>query len=88
MKTADGFILKNPVGEYVLMPTGGQIKNFRSIVLMNNMTAFVWNQLKAGASRQELLDAVLSEYEVDEATASKDLSILLEKMLDLGIIEE
>ena len=40
------------------------------------------------ATKEELLQAVLSEFEVDEETASRDLDELLEKFAGLGIIEE
>ena len=38
--------------------------------------------------KEELLQAVLSEFEVDEETASRDLDELLEKFAGLGIIED
>ena len=87
MKARDGFILRNIAGEYVLMPKGDNIKTFRGTVLMNELSVFVWNQLQAPASREELLARVLDRYEIDEQTAAADLDRLTENMISAGILE-
>ena len=87
MKAKHGFILRELVGEYLLMPTGENIAGFNGVVLLNRVSAFVWEKLQSPASREELLDAVLEKFDVDEATAAADLDALLEKLDRLGVIE-
>ena len=55
---------------------------------MNDVSAFIWEKLQAPASKEELLQAVVNEFEIDEETASRDLDELLEKFAGLGIIED
>ena len=88
MKAKNGFVLRKVVDEQILMPVGDNIGQFNGTVLMNDVSAFVWEKLQKPVTKEELLQAVLSEFEVDEETASRDLDELLEKFAGLGIIEE
>jgi serine protease inhibitor len=87
MKVKDGFVLRNVVDEYIVMPTGDNIAKFDGAVVLNEVSAFVFEQMKRPVSREDLLEAVLNEFEVDEATAKADLDALLEKLTEMGLIE-
>ncbi len=87
MKAKSGFILREVAGEYLLMPTGENIGIYSGAVLLNSVSAFVWEKLQLPTSRSELLAAVLQEFEVDEARAAADLDVLLEKLNRLNLIE-
>ena len=88
MKASTGFILRNLAGEYVVMPAGDNTGAFGGAILMNELSAFVWEQLKVSVSRDELLARILDRYEVEEKTAAADLDALLAEMKRMGIIEE
>ena len=88
MKASTGFILRNLAGEYVVMPAGDNIGAFGGAILMNELSAFVWEQLRVSVSRDELLARILDRYEVEEKTAAADLDALLAEMKRMGIIEE
>lgn len=88
MRASTGFILRNLAGEYVVMPEGNNIGAFGGAILMNELSAFVWEQLKVSVSRDELLARILDRYEVEEKTAAADLDALLAEMKRMGIIEE
>ena len=88
MKAKAGFVLRNVVDEFILMPTGDNIGQFNGTVLLNEVSAFVWEKLQSQISRDELLQAVLDEYEVDKDTASKDLDALIETLRGYNVIED
>ena len=88
MRAKQGFVLRNLVGELVLMPTGENIARFNGTVLMNELSAFIWEKMQQPVSREELLTAILQEYEVDEATAASDLDALLDRLYELDMIEK
>ena len=88
MKAKSGFVLKNVVGEYILMPVGDTISQFKGTMLLNEVSALVWEKLQNPVSRDDLLRAIMSEYDIDEATAAKDLDELLEKLKGYGVVEE
>lgn len=87
MKVKDGFVLRNVVDEYIVMPTGDNIAKFDGAVVLNEVSAFVFEQMKNPVSREDLLEAVLNEFEVDEATAKADLDALIGKLTEMGLIE-
>lgn len=88
MKAKSGFVLRDVVGEKILMPVGENITKFNGTVLLNTVSAFVWEKLQEPLSKEELLQAILDKFEIDEATASHDLDRLLDKFAELGILEE
>ena len=88
MKAKPGFVVRHVVDEYLLMPTGENIADFGGYVLLNSVSAFVWEKLQAPASRDELLEAVLGRYAVDAETAAADLDALLERFRQAGVIED
>lgn len=88
MKIKDGFVLRNVVDEFIVMPTGDNIARFEGAVVLNEISAFIYRQMENPVSRDDLLTAVLNEYDVDEATAAADLDALLDKLADMGILEK
>ena len=88
MKAKEGFVLREIAGEHLLMPVGDNIGKFSGTILLNRVSAFVWEQLQAPVSRDDLLQAILDRFEVDEKVAAADLDALLEKLTGFGIIEE
>ena len=88
MKAKRGFVLRNVVDEYILMPTGDNIGKFNGTVLLNEVSAFVWEKLQNPISKSDLLQAILDEYEVEKAVAAADLDALLKKLKDYNVIED
>ena len=88
MKIKEGFVLRNVVDEFIVMPTGDNIAKFEGAVVLNEVSAFIFKQLENPVSRDDLLTAMLNEYDVDEATAAVDLDALLEKFAEMGVLEK
>lgn len=88
MKIKEGFVLRNVVDEFIVMPTGDNIAKFEGAVVLNEVSAFIFKQLENPVSREDLLTAMLNEYDVDEATAAADLDALLEKFAEMGVLEK
>lgn len=88
MKAKTGFVLRNVVDEYILMPTGDNIGQFNGTVLLNEVSAFVWEKLQNPVSKEDLLKAILDEFEVQRAVAAADLDALLNTLRGYGVIED
>ncbi len=88
MKAKSGFVLRNVVDENILMPTGDNIGKFNGTVLLNEVSAFVWEKLQNSLSRDDLLTAILNEFEVEKAVAAADLDALLATLKEYGVIED
>ena len=88
MKAKPGFVVRNIADEFILMPTGDNIGRFNGTVLLNEVSAFVWEKLQNPLSKEDLLEAVLDEYEVSRDTAAKDLDNLLETLRRYDVIAD
>jgi len=88
MKIKEGFVLRNVVDEFIVMPTGDNIAKFEGAVVLNEVAAFIFEKMKNPVSRDDLLTAMLNEFDVDEATAAADLDALIEKLTEMGLIED
>ena len=88
MKIKPGFTLRHVVDEYMVMPTGDNIKRFGGSVILNEVSAFIFEQLQKSISREDLLALVLAEFDVDEPTAAADLDALLEQFRQMELLEE
>ena len=54
---------------------------------LNETGAFLWERLKQPVRVAELRDALLSEFDVSETEADRDLSALLEDLVKAKLIE-
>ena len=88
MKASSDFVLRNVAGEYILMPKGAAIGSFGGVVLLNSLSAFIWEKLQKNVTRDELLAQILANYEVDEETASADLDASLAQFREMQLLEE
>lgn len=77
MKIDKQFILRRIAGDYVIIPTGKTTLDFNGLITVNEQGAFLWERLRQEVTQQELVQALLAEYEVDEATAAADVEEFL-----------
>lgn len=87
MRIKDGFLLREVAGNFVVMPLGGEL-NFKGLITLNETGAFLWRLLEQEASAETLLACLREEYEVDAATAEKDIAAFLQKMRNAGVLHE
>lgn len=89
MKIKDGFVLEEVGGGYLAVAVGKRAKEFNGLVRMNGTGAFLWNLLaEKNMTREELIAAVLAEYEVDEERVTIDVLAFETKLRENGIIED
>ena len=66
LKLKEGFILREVAGETVVIPSGEDI-NLNMMITLNGTGAFLWQKLEQGCTEEELVAALLAEYDVDAA---------------------
>ncbi|WP_455544004.1 PqqD family protein [Intestinibacter sp.] len=86
MKLKMEFILRDIVGETVLVPINESTSNFNGLMTVNEIGRFIWENLESSKDEEELLQRILDEYEVDRDTAQKDLDEFLQVLRDRDII--
>lgn len=89
MKHKTGFRLRTVCGEHIIVAEGIANIDFSRIISMNETSAYLWQKTEGQAFTEEDLTHYLTdEYEVDAATARRDVADLVAKWLEAGIIEK
>ena len=81
MKRNPDLILRNIAGEVLLVPTGAMAQQFNGMITLNEVAAFLWENLEEVASREEMVQKVLDEFEVDQETAAADVNGFIDMLL-------
>jgi hypothetical protein len=87
MKIKDGFMLRQIVGTWIVVPIGERVVNFNGMITLSETGAFLWKQLEEGKNSEEMLTSLLNDYEVDEKTARGDIEKFLEGLKSGGLAE-
>lgn len=88
MKAKPGFKLRSVCGENIIVAEGEENIDFSNIISMNESSAYLWQNIQGKEfTHEDLVGLLTQEYEVDEATAMKDVKALTELWLQAGIIE-
>ena len=88
MKLKSGFILRKVADTYVVVAIGAEAKKHNVMITLNETGALLWEKLSEGADEKALVDAILEVYDIDEATASMDVTKFIDKVKSEGLIEE
>lgn len=86
MKIKKDFIKREIAGDYILVPIGSTALDFNGLITMNDVGAFIWENLESVENQDEMLKQILSEYEVDEKTAKEDMEEFLDILKNADII--
>lgn len=86
MKLKKEFILREIVGETVLVPINQSTTDFNGLITVNELGRFIWENLESSDDEEMLLQKILDEYEVDREVAKKDLDDFLKVLKNIGII--
>lgn len=87
MKIKDEFLLRKISDSYVVVPVGSAVVDFSGMVNLNESGALLFKLMQNGAEEDELVRAILNEYDIDEVTARADVRKFVEKAANAGILE-
>ena len=87
MKIVKDFILRNIAGECVLVPTGATTQEFNGLITMSDTAEFIWENIEKVDSFKELIEKMLEEYEIDEATAVNDAHRFIQELISNGFVK-
>ncbi|MEE1006623.1 MAG: PqqD family peptide modification chaperone [Acutalibacteraceae bacterium] len=86
MRIKDGFSLKNFEGQYTVVSDNGELEN---TIVLTDTVLFLWNLLKEkNASKTEMLNALLSNFDISTVLALGNIDVFLRTMKENGIIED
>ena len=86
MKLKKDFILREIMGDVVLVPINQSTSQFNGLITVNELGKFIWENIEKVQDENDLLQLILDEYEVDRDVAKKDLDEFLQVLKDMDII--
>ena len=85
MKLNKNFLTHNVSDEQVMVDLTGK---FHGIVTNNETAAFIVDCLKEDTTKQEIVEKILNEFDVEEYVAQEDVERILNKLESIGALEE
>ena len=74
-------------GETFLVPLGKSVYDTNGLFFLTELGAFIWDRLPQVQSEEEIVNAILDEYDVEQAQAAQDVSDFFGKLRELEIID-
>ena len=88
MRIEEGFELRNICGETIVVGHGKANIDFSKIISLNESAAYLWTKVEnRDFDAQELARLLTEEYDVDEATALRDATKMLQDWVDAGLAQ-
>ena len=88
MRIKDGFIIKQVVDTYVVVPVGENLVDFSAMISLNETGAFLWNNMVSDVTEDELAEKMCSEYNIDKETALTDIKDFVATLESQDILEK
>ena len=87
MKVKNNFALRNIAGTTAVFPLGDNIINFTGMLTLNESGVILWNLLERGCTKEDLVNALLKEYDVSNDVALADVEAFISRLSEVGCID-
>ena len=80
-------IQREIAGDTILVPAGKTVYDSNGLFVLNEVGAFIWNHLASCDTEDDVVKALLEEYDVSIEQAENDVHEFFEKLRKLGIVD-
>lgn len=81
-------LLKRQIaGDAFLVPVGKEVYDSNGLFFLTDAGEFIWDRLEQAQRMEDILSAILEEYDVEESVARKDVEAFFEKLRAMEIID-
>ena len=87
-KIKEGFMLREIAGNSIVVPVGAASVDFNGMITLNEVGAFLWKELINGATKEQLCQAVLDNYDTTSVQAETDINEFLRSLSESNLLEE
>jgi methyltransferase-like protein len=86
LSQSTSIVTRKTGNEYVLVPITNNIADMNSVYTLNETGAFIWEQIDGKRNVEEIINALIEEYDIDKETCEEDLLSLLSDLKHEGLI--
>ena len=83
---APDMVSREIAGEVILVPIRRNVGDLESVYTLNETAALAWTLFDGSLTVNQIQDKIVSEYEVDEDEAQRDLIELIQQLEEIGAI--
>lgn len=87
MKIKKNFALRTIAGMQVVFPLSEQTLNFNGMLTLNESGVLLWKMLENGCTQDDMVNALIKEYDVSAEEAMADVNEFVNKIEELGYTE-
>lgn len=87
MKINKNYVVKNVIGEVVIVPTGEIAQYFNGLISTNQVAGFIWENMEKCDTPEDMLKLVLENFDVEEEQARNDVLGFLDTLKKAKMIE-
>lgn len=87
MKIKEGFMLRNVADNYIVVPVGKASLEFKGLINLNGVGAFIWECLEKETTIEEVIDKVIQEYGIDSELAARDVNNFIKKLVEAKLLD-
>lgn len=80
-----GYALKQIVEDYVIVATGDNAVKFSAVLVLNEVGTLVFKQIQDGKAEDAIVQSLVQEFGIDEATAAADVTRFVDKLVGDGV---
>ncbi|MBR2606543.1 MAG: PqqD family protein [Bacteroidaceae bacterium] len=90
MKIKEKYELQSICGDAMLIPRDVEEIDDRDIITLDPVSEYLWAKVATMESftTDTLVELLMQEYDVDEATAREDCALIVEAWLEMNIVTE
>lgn len=88
MKLKGEFILRQVMDNIVVIPVGQTALRLNGMIMLNEVSRLIWQQLTDGATLSEITGAVTEAFDVSAQEAEGDILEFTEKLRQADLLEE
>ena len=83
----DTYVLRQIAGEYLAVPISNAAGDDANIVILNPVSQVIWGKLENGATFDEILTVVITEFDVSKEEATADIKEFLNGLEQAGLLK-
>ena len=80
-----GYVAREIAGEFIAVPIDSSVGS--NIVVLNEVSKFLWDELKTEKTFDELLNAMLGNYDVPKEEAEAELKDFLMQLVENNLLK-
>lgn len=88
MKLKGSFVLRQIMGETIVIPVGNSMLNINGMICLNEVGELIFRGLQAEDTKEKILDEILQNFDVTYEDAAADLDDFLRRFCEIGLLEQ